>query len=148
MLEPRGRGHGRAAAVVVDGRRVLVIKRLRQGIRYAVLPGGHVEAGESFAETAVRELREETTLEARISRLLWAATHDGRPTEYFLMTDVVGDAVLSGEEEGRSTPDNQCELEWVEPEDFDRLNLVPTEIRAPLAELLRASAGNSAQPGE
>ncbi|MFG1994896.1 NUDIX domain-containing protein [Actinoplanes sp. NPDC048988] len=63
----------RAVAVVLDGRRVLVIKRFLRldddcpmcadagwqgpncpGHHYAVLPGGHVEAGESAAEAALR----------------------------------------------------------------------------------------------
>ncbi|WP_433436977.1 NUDIX hydrolase [Nonomuraea sp. CA-141351] len=89
----------RAVAVVVDGIRVLVIKRfLRRspgvtcvmceaagwrgspcpGHHYAVLPGGHVEDGESSESAAVRELREETTLTGTIDRLLFAGSHNGR----------------------------------------------------------------------
>ncbi|RKT84545.1 ADP-ribose pyrophosphatase YjhB, NUDIX family [Saccharopolyspora antimicrobica] len=145
----------RAVAVVVDGRRALVIKRyLRResaaacamcgnartsgcpGHHYAVLPGGHVEDGESAEDAAVRELAEETTLRARIDRLLWTGRHNGRPASYFLMADVAGAAVLSGSEAQEHSPDNSFELLWASADEFERLNLHPADIRAPLARLL------------
>ncbi|MDA3644731.1 NUDIX domain-containing protein [Saccharopolyspora indica] len=143
----------RAVAVVVDGRRALVIKRyLRResaaacamcgntpgcpGHRYAVLPGGHVEDGESAEDAAVRELAEETTLRARIGRLLWTGQHNGRPASYFLMADVSGTAVLSGSEARAHSPDNSFELAWVTADEFERLNLHPADIRDPLTRLL------------
>ncbi len=107
------------------------------GHHYAILPGGHVEQGESHEEAALRELHEETTLEARIDRLLWTGTHNGRPASYFLMADVRGSVTLSGEEARSDGPDNRYELRWVTAQAFDALNLRPAEIREPLARFLR-----------
>jgi len=69
----------RAAAVVVNGDQVLVMRRHKHGRAYAVLPGGGVEEGETAAEAALRELHEETTLVAEIDRLLWTGRHNDRP---------------------------------------------------------------------
>jgi 8-oxo-dGTP pyrophosphatase MutT (NUDIX family) len=152
----------RAVAVVVDRPRVLIIKRFLRlgrseacpmcqangergpmcvGHHYAVLPGGHVEEGEAAAAAALRELHEETTLEGRVDRLLWTGWHNRRPASYFLMADVTGTPVLSGEEAAKHGPDNSFELQWVTAEEFDALNLHPADIRERLAALLSHGDG-------
>lgn len=147
----------RGVAVVVRDGRVLLIKRylLREsadgcamcrgtgaagpecrGHRYAVLPGGHVEDGESHEAAAVRELAEETTLRGRAGELLWTGLHNGRPASYYLMEDVTGTPVLSGPEAEEDAPDNRFELLWAGPADLDALGLHPADVRGPLARRL------------
>jgi 8-oxo-dGTP pyrophosphatase MutT (NUDIX family) len=122
--------------VVVDGGRVLVMKRHKRGRDYAVLPGGGIEAGETAAEAALRELHEETTLRAEVDRLLWTGRHHDRPAWYFLMTAVRGRVELSGPEAARNSPDDSFELLWTTADRFADLGLIPVDIRAPLAALL------------
>lgn len=147
----------RAVAVVVEGQRVLLMKRYLHkptpdacimcrtlgptgpdcpGHHYAVLPGGHIEDGEPLEEAVVRELAEETTLEARIERVLWTGRHNEREATYFLMTDVRGTPTLSGPELVKNNPDNSFELVWAAAGDLDGLGLHPADVRKPLAELL------------
>ncbi len=128
----------RAVAVVVDGDRVLVMKRHKRGRDYAMLPGGGVEPGETVAEAALRELREETTLVAEIDRLLWTGRHGERPASYFLMTGVRGRAELSGPEAVANGPDNRYELHWVTADRFAELGMRPPDILGPLTDLLAA----------
>lgn len=129
--------HGpRAVAVVQRGHQVLVIKRHYYGRDYAVLPGGSVEAGESFEQAAVRELREESTLEARALRQLLVGEHNGREARYFMMTDVTGTPKLSGPELEDHCTDNSFEFLWATKDDLEPLGLDPEHLRADLPRLL------------
>jgi ADP-ribose pyrophosphatase YjhB (NUDIX family) len=57
-----------ANIAIIDGGQVLLTKR--EDLEIWCLPGGHVDAGESIAETAIREAREETGLEIQLTRLV------------------------------------------------------------------------------
>ena len=127
--------------MVIDGDRLLVIKRHKRGRDYAVLPGGGVEDGETAAQAALRELQEETSLTAEIVRPLWTGRHRDRPASYFLMTAVRGRAELSGPEARANRPDNSFELHWITVDRFAEYGLFPPDIRGPLAELLAEGSG-------
>ena len=147
----------RAAAVVVRAEKVLVIKRYLRfpqpddcvmciaagplgpecaGHRYAVLPGGHVEPGETPEEAALRELREETTLTAGVERLLWVGEHNSRPAYYFLVSNVEGTPELSGDEAAEHCAENSFELRWANLREMQELNIYPADVLGRLAELV------------
>lgn len=70
-------------AIVSEGR---VLLTRREDFDVWCLPGGQVDAGESLAEAARREVREETGLEVRIERLVGMYSGprwlDGTPTTW------------------------------------------------------------------
>ena len=55
--------------MVRDGDRVLVIDRKKEDWPGITFPGGHVEAGESFTEAVIREVKEETGLRIASPRI-------------------------------------------------------------------------------
>jgi ADP-ribose pyrophosphatase YjhB (NUDIX family) len=57
-----------SAIVLDDAGRILLHKRTDN--QYWSIPGGGMEPGESIAETIVREVREETGVEAKVEKLL------------------------------------------------------------------------------
>ncbi|WP_350276168.1 NUDIX domain-containing protein [Kribbella sp. HUAS MG21] len=145
----------RGAAVVIRSGKVLVVKRyLRHrtaaecvmceyagargpecgGHRYAVLPGGHVEPGESAASAALRELEEETTLTGSTARLLWTGTHNGRPAYYFRVDDASGVPKLSGDEALEHSARNHFELRWADSRKLEAFGIYPPELLGMLVE--------------
>ncbi len=58
--------HWTASAIVVNPHydQVLLIDHVKSGLW--LFPGGHVDAGETLAETAIREVREETGIDAEV----------------------------------------------------------------------------------
>jgi len=70
---------------VVEGGALLVVKRGRgPNAGLWAIPGGKVEYGESMQEAAVRELREETGIEAELERVVWVgdAIGPGNPPDW------------------------------------------------------------------
>jgi 8-oxo-dGTP diphosphatase len=63
-----GRRVGVAAVVVNDAGQILLVRHTYGHLNWE-LPGGASEPGENFAETALRELREETGLTASVDRV-------------------------------------------------------------------------------
>lgn len=92
-------------AVIKDGDRVLLTKR--EDFEVWCLPGGGLDTHESFSEALIRETKEETGLDVRISRLIGVYS---RPTEncYNLAYEV---EVIGGEILGE-LPREVREIRW------------------------------------
>jgi ADP-ribose pyrophosphatase YjhB (NUDIX family)/predicted acetyltransferase len=123
--EPLSDPRPRAVAVVERDGKVLVIRRHLDGRDYAVLPGGGVEDGEAPADAALRELREECTLDGRVAQLLLEGDHGGRTAFYYRVTGVEGEPVLGGEEGEHQDETNQHHPMWASPKDLELMGLLP-----------------------
>ena len=54
-----------------DKKRILLVKQSHEGRDIWLVPGGGIEDGESAAQAAVREVREETGLDIEVLRMIW-----------------------------------------------------------------------------
>jgi len=104
--------------------------RIKNGHEYYCIPGGHPEAGETPEQTAIREIKEEASLNIKLDKILCELpefNHSGTVL-YFLTTQFKGIAELSGPEKERNCLENQYRLEWVKLDQLKTIRLYPQEI--------------------
>jgi 8-oxo-dGTP pyrophosphatase MutT (NUDIX family) len=82
---------GRAAVVLRDETRVALIRRVRDGRTYFVFPGGGIRGGETPAEAATREAREELGVDVVLGPRLLIEEFRGQTVHYFSALIVGGD---------------------------------------------------------
>ena len=115
-----------ASAIVVDDQGRILLHRRRDNDKWA-LPGGAMELGESVAECAVREVKEETGLDVEAVSIVGIysdpkhvfAYDDGEVRQEFsicLLTRMVGGSLAASEE--------SHEVAWFDSEELDALPMV------------------------
>jgi ADP-ribose pyrophosphatase YjhB (NUDIX family) len=111
-----------SAAIIRDGK-VLVVRRARKpALDLYTLPGGVVEAGEPLTEAVVREVREETALEIAVCTLaghreVIVRDGDGRAERHFVILCfaarwIAGEPVLNEELD---------DARWIDPSELATL---------------------------
>ena len=114
----------RAAAIIVQDERVLLVKHAKDGRAYWLLPGGGVDFGESLSEALVRELEEETQLDIRPGALVLvndsiAPDGERHVVNLCFTADIVGGTLGVGEDP------RVVGVEFVPIEDLSGLTLYP-----------------------
>ncbi len=106
----------RACGALLHDDRVLMVRHAEPMRSYWTLPGGAVEAGETPAEAAAREVWEETGLRTTAVRLLFETTYgnEGSSEYCFLMTpNGPLDARLGVDPEEAHLPQHQRQLQGI-----------------------------------
>ena len=109
-----------AAAVLRDGGgRILMVERGPESSRPGLwsFPAGYVDYGEDVREAGEREVREETGLEVKLSRPVFAATNFHDPLKLCVCLWFTGEVVG-----GRQTPGSDAAaVGWFYPDDLPDL---------------------------
>ena len=130
-----------ASAVVVDDEARIVLQRRRDNEMWA-LPGGAMELGESVAECAIRETREETGLDVEVTGIVGIysdpkhvfAYDDGEVRQEFsicVLARVRGGSI--------EVSDESHEVQAFPPEEVPDLPMVPS-IRLRVSDYLAGGA--------
>jgi 8-oxo-dGTP diphosphatase len=85
----------RAAVLLLQGDKIALIERHRQGFHYFTFPGGHVDEGETPEQAAVRETLEELGLEVVLKELVAKMGWQGK-WQYYYRVEVTGGTFGSG----------------------------------------------------
>lgn len=123
--------------IIEKDSKLLLIHRFNNGREYYVIPGGHVEQGESAIEAAKREVKEETNLEISITAFLWTLVdnfEEEKVIYVFRAGYVSGELMLNGPEKEHQNDNNRFILEWIPFPELNGLNIVPECIRRKISE--------------
>jgi ADP-ribose pyrophosphatase YjhB (NUDIX family) len=101
--------------VSLNGGIVLVRRGIHPGYGKWVFPGGFVDRGERVEEAAVRETREESALEVRITRLLNIYSYPDHPVIVIVyVAETVGGVIAAGDETLEARAFEPAAIPWAE----------------------------------
>ena len=103
--------------MIYDENKIVVIDRKKKGWPGVAFPGGHVELGESFTDSAIREVFEETGL--TVSNLQMCGIKDWRENE----TRYVVLFYKTNKFSGNLKSSNEGEVWWESIDNLPNLNL-------------------------
>ena len=116
---------------VIDGKVLLCYPKDRSS---SYLPGGHIEFGETGREALVREMKEETGLDATAGELLGVVESSFmQKGEKHCEINLIYAMKVEVEERGRQWNVPSCEdwicFDWVDCDKLDSANLLPPEMK-------------------
>ena len=116
---------------IADGKVLLCYPKDKS---YAYLPGGHIEFGETGREALVREMKEETGLDATAGELLGVVESQFvQKGEKHCEINLIYEMKVEVEGKGRQWNVPSCEdwicFDWVPCDKIDSVNLLPPEMK-------------------
>lgn len=138
---PEQPGVGVGIVIVENGRVLLVQRGKEPGAGTWAFPGGRLELGETLAEAAVREAREETGLTVEPADIfavldLIETDPDGSIRFHYVLIDLLAERVAGTPHPG----DDSLDTRWVGLADLEELPMAP-RVAEVVRELL-ASVGD------
>lgn len=107
---------------IIEGDEILLVQRARDpGRGQWAVPGGKVEWGETLAEAATREVKEETGLLVELDEVIWVGESIG-DGHHLVLIDFLGQAV-GGE---LAASDDALDVAWVPITEAANMDLTPT----------------------
>ena len=115
-----------------ETKEVLLIRRIRDGKEYYIVAGGGVQEGETFEQTAYREIQEELGVTVDNMRPLFARNcKDGSVEVYWLSyTDRLEIDGIQGEEKEIWSENNQYYPEWIPVNKLNDILIYQEEIKS------------------
>lgn len=127
-----------ARVIIIDNGKILLVHRIKNKKEYFVLPGGALEEDETPLSAAIRELKEETNLDADLELAFeFQEKYNNNYGYYFLAKKFKGVPEFLGPELNKSSKNNQYSLEWKSLSNLAKINLYPVELKKKIPKLLK-----------
>ncbi|MBU3934864.1 NUDIX domain-containing protein [Patescibacteria group bacterium] len=127
----------RVRAIIIEGDKILTIKRTKPEGIFWVFPGGGVEEGETNEEALVRECKEELGVDVRLDDLFMEMDSKIPKTfgqrEYFYFCRIMGGKLVSGdgpEFQNDTSYIGKYDIEWIDINNLNNIGLRPAEIKS------------------
>ena len=122
--------------MIIENRKVLLIKRTKKDSIYWVIPGGGVDGKETKKEALRRECKEELGIKIKIGALILKLASRKPETEgqkeYFYLCNISDGILGSGqgpEFQQDSSYVGNYDIEWRRIKDLAKIDLKPEEIK-------------------
>ena len=113
-----------AVGAVVDNGKILMIKRERGDYSgFWALPGGKIEQGEHVSDAAIREVKEEASIETNFQE------YSGIVSEIFGQKQFMLHVVELKTTEKSVSGGSEGEVDWVELDSLEELDVVPSDLK-------------------
>ncbi|WHY70576.1 NUDIX hydrolase [Fictibacillus enclensis] len=125
----------RSSVILIQNKKVGLIKRVREGSVYYVFPGGGIEEGETPERAAKREVLEELGVEVKINECI--AKVNGN--QYFFLSEIIGGTFGTGQGDeyiGRNRGRGTYLPMWVVIERLSSIEIKPKEVALKVQSLL------------
>jgi len=123
----------RAVTILIKNDEILLMYRKKHGNEYFVFPGGGVEKEEKVEQAVLRELKEETTIEAKIDKLLYHHIYDDNTEQFFYLCNYIkGEPKLDEDSPEKKKMLNGEEFYnplWIKVKELKNMLIYPLEIR-------------------
>ncbi len=117
---------GVGVLVLKDGKALLLKRKGAHGEGSWCYPGGHLEFGESFLDTAIREAEEESGLKVKNPRFLCITNDIFEKENKHYITIMVAADYISGE--AKIMEKDKCtDIGWFELDRFPKPLFIPTQ---------------------
>ncbi|MFA6296995.1 MAG: NUDIX domain-containing protein [Candidatus Paceibacterota bacterium] len=122
-----------SSGLILKEDKILLNHRINHGKEYFSFPGGGQEAGETLEQTALREIKEETSISANIGKLVYHIVWDNGIENYYYVCDYLeGEpkiAETSEEFEAMKSGVQHFGPAWVPVANLPETLLYPLEIK-------------------
>ena len=121
----------RGSCILVKDQKIVLIKRIREGIVYYVFPGGGIEDGETPEEATKREALEELEVKIHVDDCFQIIQYNG--TQYFFKAKIIEGNIGNGQGEEFTDPTRNrgtYEPMWIPIGNLHLIDVRPSEVAA------------------